>query len=313
MDTKKKITKNRPPFGFTWQDSELIQVKEEVPVYAELFELYLIYQRKQTVARILNEQGYRTRTGKKFSFTAVDRLLRNPAAKGIYSYSVCEPGTGINKQDEMRISPIVSEETWNQTQAIMASQKGKQTRSTVQDIFLGKVYCECEKPMEILSKSTNYSCHKCNSEIPIDDVYAIFENSIKDIPFPDQSTLDKLAGNRHPNSWSTIKSKISKLENNIEKLFELHSAEAISLDIFKQRHEKLNTQLKDLKQTLSKLDQKPTKSYDSLLTYWQSIDTKTQHLIADIILHDLTLKSNVADISLYPLFNFAQQVHVRGV
>ena len=313
MNTKKKIIKNRPPFGFRWHDDDLIQVKEEVPVYVELFELYLIHQRKQTVARILNEQGYRTRTNKKFSFTAIDRLLRNPAAKGVYSYSVCEPGTGINKQDEMRISPIVSEETWNQAQAIMASQKGKQTRSTVQDVFLAKVFCECEKPMEILSKSTNYSCHKCGSEIPIDDVHAIFEESIEDIPFPDQTTLDKLAGNKHPNSWSTIKSKISKLDHDIEKLFELHSAEAITLDIFKQRHEKLNTQLNDLNQTLSKLDNKPTKSYDSLLSYWQSIDTKSQHLVADIILHDLTLKSNVAAISLYPLFNFAQHVHVRGV
>ncbi len=313
MNTEKKITKNRPPFGFTWQDSELVQVKEEVPIYAELFELYLIHKRKQTVARILNEQGYRTRTGKKFTFTAVDRLLRNPTAKGIYSYSVCEPGTGINKQHEMRISPIVSKETWSQAQAIMASQKGKQTRSATQDVFLGKVYCGCEQPMEILSKSLNYSCHKCNSEIPIDDVHAIFEKSIEDIPFPDQKTLDNLAGNKHPNSTSAIKSKISKLEHDIEKLFELHSAEAISLDIFKQRHEKLNTQLNGLNQTLSKLDQKPIKTYDSLLAYWHSIDTKTQHLIADIILHDLTLKSNVAAISLYPLFNFAQQVHVRGV
>ena len=55
-------------FGFTRKSGELIQAPAEAPTYALLFDLFLVHQHKGAVAKILNEQGLRTRAGKEFAF-----------------------------------------------------------------------------------------------------------------------------------------------------------------------------------------------------------------------------------------------------
>jgi site-specific DNA recombinase len=65
----------KAPFGYQWEGKQLMIDPKEAPVRKLMYQLFLEHKRKRTVARLLNQAGYRTRIGAKFDYTSVDRLL----------------------------------------------------------------------------------------------------------------------------------------------------------------------------------------------------------------------------------------------
>ena len=153
-------------FGYEWQNAELIAHSEEAPVLRLAFELFREHKRKKSVARILNELGYRTRRDACFTDTTVARLLRENIADSSY-----------NEAD-----PVVSVELRKACCAILDEQNrtGRTARNVVH-LFSGLAYCECGTKMYVPSKTKKYVCTSCRNKIPADDLEALFLEQLKSI------------------------------------------------------------------------------------------------------------------------------------
>jgi len=139
------------PFGYRWDGDDLVPDEQEAPVRRLVHELYAQCRRKLTVARLLNERGYRMRSGSKFSDTTVERLLRDPTAKGVrranYTRSRGD-GKGWDLKPESEwvlipVQPIVSAELWERCVAILdeAHKPRRQASKRPLHLFGDLVFC----------------------------------------------------------------------------------------------------------------------------------------------------------------------------
>ena len=164
------------PYGYRWQNSSLVVEESEAPIRRLIFELFLKHRRKKTVAKLLNDLGYRTRNGAPFSDTTVGRLLIDTTAKGLREVN----------SSAIEVEPVVSTEIWEQANKILGDPKPKKQSL---NLFSGIVYCGCGGPMLVPSNSPKYVCRVCRSKIGIDDLETIFQSQLKDITLSETDNL----------------------------------------------------------------------------------------------------------------------------
>ena len=209
------------PFGYQWVDKKLVPNEKEAPVLKHLFELFQEHQRKRTVARILNDKGYRTRNGSKFSFSTVARLLHDPTSKGFHRLNYTK-SLGDNKKWVVKpqhewvtlpVPSILSEELWNACNTILSEQERnkKPVRKTVH-LFTGFAYCTCGGRMYVPSNNPKYTCYKCHNKIGVDDLETVFQEQLKSFVFSPEEIRNTLQ-----QTDSFIKEKEVLLDNLIKK------------------------------------------------------------------------------------------------
>lgn len=156
------------PFGYRWHDGRLVINENEAPIRKLIYELFLKHRRKKTVAKILNDLGYRTRKDALFSDTTIGRLLRDSTAKGSR-----EIGGRI-----FEVEAIVLPEIWEQVSGILGNEKP--AKQTVQ-LFMGLAYCGCGGKMFVPSNSPKYVCVDCRHKIRADDLETIYYSQLNDL------------------------------------------------------------------------------------------------------------------------------------
>jgi len=138
------------PFGYQWKDNKLVVHPVESPIRKLMYELFSKNKRMKGVARLLNQSGYRTRNGSKFSDTTVLRLLQDTTAKGLYrSNHTYRNGSGKllpKPETEWNFSPvepIVSEELWKECNDAMDARKAQSLSICLPGFFSAVADKEC--------------------------------------------------------------------------------------------------------------------------------------------------------------------------
>lgn len=255
-------------FGYRWEGHELVIDEKEAPIRKLLYDLFSKYQRRKRTSTELNTLGYRTRNGSKFSDTTVQRLLRDPTAKGIrlanYTKSLGEGKKWILKPKEDWITipcpAVVSEELWNRCNEILDEQERKRKPKGRRSIFLlaGFITCHCGRKMYVYHVAPVYYCKGCKNKIAVDDIDQIFMMKLKTF-LMETNLTDYLEESDHEvkekeRLLKLAKAERLKLSNKMDELVNMRLTQELSRDAFTQHYRPLEEQLKQIEDNVPKLE-----------------------------------------------------------
>ncbi len=256
------------PFGYRWRDKKLEPDPDEAPVRVLLHELFLEHRRKKTVARLLNERGYRTRNGSLFSDTTVSRLLEDPTAKGLHRANYTRTDDRrknwtIKPESEWvynAVEPIISEELWDQCARLVASQRAsvKRPARKSQHLFAGYAFCDCGQKMYVWAASPKYICSACRNKIPVADLEAVYREQLHhflvspdEIDAHDRAAVEAM--DEKTRLIASAESELKRIEAEDETAFQLYAAGELSKEDFGRRHRPLSERRIQLEDELPRL------------------------------------------------------------
>jgi site-specific DNA recombinase len=314
------------PFGYQWQDGSLTPDPKEAPVRRLIHELFAQHRRKKTVAKILNEAGHRTRNGGKFSDTTVDRLLRDPIAKGIRraNYTKSE---GNGKQWHLKpesewvlteVEPVVSDELWEQCNAILDTQRNarKPPGRLPAHLFAGLVVCHCGEKMYVPSNTPKYVCRKCRNKIPVIDLENIYQDQLKGFLLSPEDLHEYVAGaeqaiGEQDQLLESLAKEKRKLEQDIDRLFNLHRDGEIPTQGFGKRYQPLQDRSDQIDQQIPQIqadidflkinllsNDQVLYEAQTLADRWSKFDRQERRLIVEAITEQIVIGQSDVTINL---------------
>lgn len=134
---KCQTTGATPPLGYKWGEDKRLQIDPataEIPRIA--FRMYADGKGKKEIADALNAKGYRTRTGRLFTYNSFDVMLKNRKYIGVYTYD-----------NEIAIEggcpALIEREEFEKVQKLLDITKKAPARAgaKVEYLLSGKLYC----------------------------------------------------------------------------------------------------------------------------------------------------------------------------
>ncbi len=265
----------RAPYGYRWEDKELVINPDEAPIRAQMYTLFLTHRRFERVAAVLNEAGQRSRQGKPWSGGVIERILRDPTSKGEKrsNHTKAESDGGwVNKPESewecIKVKPVVSVELWDNVNALLTEKKmvGQRASRTAITLFGGLCYCACGSKMYVFSKTVKYCCMAkgCGHKVPVEVIDACFRDELSRLAFSpsDIKSAKALAHERLHNIVSLIESherSIKAVDHKIDSLLGLYDAGSIDKRGFEKRYGAFGQQLQELEAELERMKIKEVK------------------------------------------------------
>ena len=256
------------PYGFRWENKQLVLDPSEAPVRRLMFELFVEHQRKRTVARLLNERGYRTRKGELWSGTSIDRLLTDTTARGVhrrnYTTSADRTKSWQLKPESEWVSvpcePIVSDELWERCAAIVEGQKARMKPVARRGVhlFAGIAHCGCGTRMYVRAGSPKYVCETCRNKIPVADLEAVFLSELhRFLLSPDDLAAHARAAQEAMRERERLieraAAELRRIDADETRIFELYHSGQIAKDDFARHHRPISERRRQLDDELPRL------------------------------------------------------------
>lgn len=256
------------PFGYQWQDGEMVPHPDEAPIRKRMYHLFLEHRRIKTVARVLNEEGHRTRRGNEFSDTTVRRLLTDPTAKGWRraNYTRSTGGGSWEEKPEEEwewhpVEPVVEEEVWDQVNQILEERRKKYVKRPGKKpsaLFSGLAYCHCGEKMYPRSQSPKYVCRECRNKIPIEDLRALFREQLKAFALDPSELEEQLEKadeeiRERRQELEALQRERADVKDEMDRVYRLYIEEEIGTAGFGQRNRPLEARLEQLDQRIAEL------------------------------------------------------------
>jgi len=315
------------PFGFVWKEGKFVLEPSEAPIRKLMYELFLKHHRKKTVARLLNDQGFRTRGGAKWSDTTIERLLRDSTAKGV---RISNYSRSVGKSKPIELKPesdwvyhecerIISDELWADVNAILDNQRTTRKRPTKQvvHLFAGKAICECGGKLYVhTSNKSRYVCAACRTKIPIVDLEGIFHEQLKAYALS-PGEVEKHLETAHDlvrqkdDLIAVLENERNKITKQQNSFLDLYQEGKLSKDDFGTRYGPLADRLKEIDEELPALEasrdvlkinslstEEVIAAATDLYSRWPSLAREEQRSIIEAIVERITVGKDEISISL---------------
>jgi len=325
-----KNTGGTAPLGYRWGKSGLKIDEKEAPIIKKLFDFFLETYRKRTTARMMNEAGFRTRKGTKFTDTTITRILTNQTMKGLHRANYTR-SRGDGKAWDLkpasdwvytRVDAIVDEEIFDTINMFLDKQKSsrkKIARKPIRHLFSGLTFCECNGKMYIPSNSHSYTCRKCKRKIHQDDLEAIYLDHLKEFLISkDEIKKYILEANKSfqdkKNELEFLKSENKKVTAEIDKLYDLYISDSIGKTGFERKNTPLEERLVQLQMQIPTLQgtvdaiqqttlssQKIVEETGWLYQNWGKLKKNEQLKVIETITQQIIVGANEVELHLHYL------------
>lgn len=233
-------------FGYQWLNQKLVPKPEDAAVRVLIYELYREHQRLLTVARLLNERGYRTRRGKLYTDMAIRWLIEDTTAKGLHCSNVwISAGRTANRQPGLKpesewvynqVEPIVPLELWEACNQILSQQRAKHKKAEKIAVypFSGLLYCHCGgKLYSDVGKGAGrkYRCQRCRNAVSAEGLDLTFQQEFTGF-FSGQSAIDAQA----QHTQDTLTTKEGLLISRLKELAKVKAAREKLLSAYLDSH-----------------------------------------------------------------------------